>query len=90
MLQSMSIRHEDVEAVLKPLEEVMGVTLKDSPESLLEEYAQDVIKEVDDSDERIEISEFKTPPRPPIELKPLPTGLRYAFLHGDTEFLVNQ
>jgi hypothetical protein len=25
------------------------------------------------------------PPKPPIELKPLPTGLRYAFLNNDQE-----
>ena len=25
------------------------------------------------------------PPKPPIELKPLPTGLRYAFLGDDPE-----
>lgn len=74
----------------EPLEEVMGATLEDSPESLLEEYTSDVINEVDDSDKHIEISEFNTPPRLPIELKPLPTCLRYAFLHGDTEFSVNQ
>jgi hypothetical protein len=31
--------------------------------------------------------EFETPTRPLIELKPLPSGLRYAFLNNDVEYL---
>ena len=57
----------------------------DSPESLLEKDAEKFIKEEDEPTEPIDISEFETPHRPPIESKPLPAGLRYTFLHGDTE-----
>ena len=69
----------------EPIEEVTGILLVDSPESLLEKDAEKFIEEEDDSIEPVDFSEYKTPRRSPIELKPLPTGLRYAFLHGDTE-----
>ena len=63
----------------------MMVTLPyDALESLLKEDAEKFIEEVDDPTESIDISEFESPPRPPIELKHLPAGLRYAFLHGDS------
>jgi hypothetical protein len=65
--------------------EVTGILPFDSPESLLEKDAEKFIKEEDEPTEPIDISVFETPHRPPIELKPLPAGLRYAFLHGDTE-----
>jgi hypothetical protein len=63
----------------EPIEEVKGILPIDSPESLLEKDAEKFIEEEDDSAEHID------PCRPPIELKPLPTGLCYAFLHGNTE-----
>ena len=66
----------------EPIMEVTRILPFDSPKSLLEKDAEKFIEE---EDEPIDISEFETPHRPPIELKPLPTGLRYAFLHGDTE-----
>jgi hypothetical protein len=31
------------------------------------------------------LNEFIEPPKPPIELKPLPASLRYAFLNNDQE-----
>ena len=65
--------------------EGMGILPFDSPESLLEKDAEKFIKEVDDPTDPIDISKFESPPRPPIKLKPLPTGLRYAFLHGDSQ-----
>ena len=34
------------------------------------------------------LDESERPPRPPIELKPLPSGLKYAFLDHDPETLV--
>ena len=52
---------------------------------MLQKDAEKFIKEEDEPTEPIDISEFETPQRPPIKLKPLPAGLRYAFLHGDTE-----
>ena len=64
--------------------EVTGIPSFDSPESLLEKDVEKFIEEVDDPTEPIDIFEFKSPSRPPIELKPLPAGLRYAFLHDDS------
>jgi len=69
----------------EPIEEVKGVFPVDSPESLLEKDAEKFIEDDDDSIEPVELSEYETPHRPPMKLKPLPTGLRYAFLHGDIE-----
>jgi len=69
----------------EPIMEVTGILPFDSLESLLEKDAEKIIKEEDEPTEPIDISEFETPHRPPIELKPLPAGLRYAFLHGDSE-----
>ena len=63
--------------------EGMGIIPFDSPESLLERDAEKFIEEVDDPTEPEYISEFESPSKPPIELKPLPAGLHYAFLHGD-------
>jgi hypothetical protein len=43
------------------------------------------IKDEAKPDEPIDISECAVAPKPRIELKPLPEGLRYVFLHRDTE-----
>ena len=68
----------------KPIMEVTRILPFDSLDSLLEKDAEKFIEEEDEPTEPIDISEFKSPPRPPIKLKPLPAGLRYAFLHGDS------
>lgn len=57
----------------------------DSPESALEWDTENFIQEEDDSNEVFELPKFEAPTRPPIELKPLPYGLRYAFLNNDVE-----
>ena len=54
----------------EPIMEVTGILPFDSPESLLEKDAEKFIKEEDEPTEPIDISEFETPHRPPIELKP--------------------
>ena len=69
----------------EPIMEVMGILPFDSPESLLENDAEKFIEEIDDPTEPIDISKFESPPRPLIELKPLPVDLHYAFLHGDSQ-----
>jgi hypothetical protein len=69
----------------EPIMEEKGILPFDSPESLLKKDAEKFIEEIDDPTKSIDISEFESPPRPPIELKPLPAGLRYAFLHGDSQ-----
>ena len=50
-----------------------------------EENPKEVIKADDDSDETFKLPETEKPSRPPIELKPLPTGLGYAILSSDVE-----
>ena len=57
----------------EPIEEVKGILLVDSPESLLKKDAEKFIEEEDDSAKPVDISEFETTPRPPIEFEPLPS-----------------
>ena len=57
----------------EPIEEVKGILLVDSPESLLEKDAEKFIEEEDDSAEPVDISEFETTPRSPIEFEPHPS-----------------
>jgi hypothetical protein len=66
-------------------EEVMAVLPLEPPESLLNDEASDFIDEEDDSGETLDLPVLEPPPQPPLELKPLPQGLHYAFLHGDKE-----
>ena len=63
--------------------EVMLVVPFDSPESSLEKEAKFFIEEKDDLGETIDLPKEEVPTRPPVELKPLPEGLRYAFLNDD-------
>jgi hypothetical protein len=75
----------EISPIIEPMEEVLEVNLIESSESTLEEEAEEFIKEEADFDEILELPKFKKPTRPPIELKPLPSGLRYAFLNNDVE-----
>jgi len=61
----------------------MSVWPFESPKSSLEKDAKLFIEEEDDLGETIELPKEEAPARPLIELKPLPVGLRYAFLNGD-------
>ena len=63
--------------------EVMSVLPFDSPESSLEKDAKLFLEEEDDLGETIDLPTEKVPAQRPVELKPLPAGLRYAFLNGD-------
>ena len=65
--------------------EVMPILPFDSTESSLEKDAKLFIEEEDDLGETIDLPQEEAPARPSVELKPLPTGLRYAFLNGDKE-----
>ena len=51
----------------------------------IEEIPEEVIEANEDSDDTFKWPETEKPSRPPIELKPLPSGLRYAFLNSDVE-----
>jgi hypothetical protein len=64
--------------------EVMSVAPFESPELSLEKDTQLFIEEEDDLGETIELPKEEVPTRPPVELKPLPSGLRYVFLNGNT------
>nr|CAD39877.2 OSJNBb0058J09.16 [Oryza sativa Japonica Group] len=67
------------------VEEVTAVPPHESPEALLEDEVPDFIKEEADPGETLDLPIMEPPPQPPLELKPLPLGLRYAFLHNDRE-----
>jgi hypothetical protein len=51
----------------------------------IEGNPEEVIEEDKDSNETFELTETEKQSRPPIELKHLPSGLRYAFLNSDVE-----
>jgi hypothetical protein len=68
--------------------EVKSVLPFDSPESSLEKDAKLFIEEEDNLGETIDLPTEEVPAQPPIELKPLPASLRYAFLNGDKNTLV--
>ena len=57
----------------------------DTSRPSLEQDAELFIREEDDLEETLELPMLKQPTRPPLELKTLPAGLRYAFLNGDSE-----
>ena len=63
----------------------MSVSPFESPESSLQKDAKLFIEEEDDLGETIDLPKEEALAQPPVELKPLPTGLRYAFLNGDSQ-----
>ena len=69
--------------VIEPIEEVVAVLVFDSPELALERDTNEFTKEEDEFDKTFELPEFEKPSRPPIELKLLPFGLRYAFFNSN-------
>jgi len=71
--------------ILEQTKELMALSIFDSPESALERDTEEFIKEEEDSEETFKLPELEKSSRPPIELKPLTSGLRYAFLNGDVE-----
>ena len=73
----------------EPIEEIMTTSAFESFDSNLEEDIEEMLEEVSDAEEdpseTSELLATEKPSRPPIELKPLPYGLRYAFLNSDVE-----
>jgi hypothetical protein len=65
--------------------EVTSILPFDSPESSLENDAKFFVEEEDDLEETIDLPQEEALARPPVELKPLPAGVHYAFLNGDKE-----
>ena len=72
-----------------PIDEVRVASLEFLTKPNLEEDAKFFIEEEDEHPTNTEpLDELLDPPKPPIELKPLPTSLRYGFLNNDLEFSV--
>ena len=63
----------------------MVVSALDSPKSAIARDAEEFIEVEEDSDETFELPDTEKPSRPPIELKSLSSGLRYAFLNSYLE-----
>jgi len=73
-----------------PMEEVKEASIEHFVESNQEDVTEFFIEEEEENPTESEpLDELEEPSRPPIELKPLPPGLRYAFLHNDPESPVN-
>jgi len=69
-----------------PMEVVKEVSLEHHFSPNLEEDVEFYIEEEEENPIESEpLHEFEEPFRPPIELKPLPPGLRYTFLDNDPE-----
>jgi len=64
---------------------VIAILPLETLESSLDNDAELFTEEEDDHDETIELPTHEQPPRQPIELKPLPSRLRYAFLNDNSE-----
>jgi hypothetical protein len=66
-----------------PIEEVKVASLDDPIEPNIEDDAQPFIDEEEDDPVPDPLDELLESPKPSIELKPLPSGLRYVFLNND-------
>ena len=67
------------------VDEVEAVLPIETPESCLEQDDNLFTEEEDDQDETFELPTHEQPPHQPIELKPLLSGLRYAFLNDNAK-----
>jgi hypothetical protein len=70
-----------------PIDKVKVASLDDLIKPNLEDDALFFIDEEEDKGpiEPKSLNELLEPPKPSIELKPLPSGLRYAFLNNDQD-----
>jgi hypothetical protein len=80
------IENTPVEAEPRPdlLEEVMVASLAELAQPNFEEEILFFMEE-DEAPVSFKPDPTEKPERPPIELKPLPLGLKYAILHGNRE-----
>jgi hypothetical protein len=69
----------------EPMEEIMALSFLESSDKDLEEVAKDFIKEIEQPRNPFPLDETQESPKSPIELKPLPSGLKYAFLNDNEE-----
>jgi hypothetical protein len=68
-----------------PIEEVNVASLDDLIEPNIEDDAQPFIDEKEDDPVPDPLDELLESPNPSIELKPLSSGFRYAFLNNDQD-----
>jgi hypothetical protein len=68
-----------------PIEEVKVASLDDPIEPNIEDDAQPFIDDKEDDPVLDPLNELLESPKPSIELKPLPSGLRYGFLNNDQD-----
>ena len=61
-----------------PMEEVMATSLLESSHPNLEEDVEDFLQEKSELEEPLDLEKSELPSMPPIELKPLPSRLKYA------------
>jgi hypothetical protein len=77
----------EVEPKSDLLEKVMAASLAELAQPNFEEEIP-LFTEEDEAQVSFKLDPTEKPERPPIELKPLPPGLKYMFLHGNQETLV--
>jgi hypothetical protein len=70
------------------MKEIKEASLETLEQTKLEEDAEFFIEEEDHPSVPDPLGFLEEPPKPPIELKPLPASLRYAFLNNDSESFV--
>ena len=63
----------------------MAASLLEASNKDLEEDAQDFIQDEEEPRDPFPLDETQELPKTPIMLKPLPSGLKYAFLNNDRE-----
>jgi hypothetical protein len=63
----------------------MATSLLETADKNLEEVTQDFIQDEEEPKDPYPLDETLEPPKPPIVLKPLPSGLKYAFLNNNRE-----
>jgi hypothetical protein len=76
------LEHDLIEEIkVASLEHLIKHNLEDDAEFFIEEEDKPFV-------EPEPLDEFIKPPKPPIELKPLPAGLRYAFLNDQESSVI--
>ena len=66
-----------------PIEDVLIASLEDMAQPTLDD--EHFIQEEEELAEPIELDQMEVPPQPSIELKPLPSSLKYVFLNNNRE-----
>jgi hypothetical protein len=69
----------------EPMEGIMTMSFLESSDKDLKEVAKDFIEEIEQPRNPLPLDETQEPPKSPIELKPLPFELKYAFLNDNKE-----